>query len=162
MYPTLVLSSVLLSSLVLAACGTNSAPTSKNKDFATPAGVKNYFFACNATGKEPAKHNLLSCEDEPCISLSLSYQVSNDILAQGFDSCRIIVSSSADGMSADTEELGTYAFRGDQPAEINVLRAPDMAMLYGSGEIKVIYPKAGGYKFWLTRARQAVSISNAD
>ena len=38
------------------------------------------------------------------------------------------------------------------------MHAPDTAMLSGTGEVKIDYEHAGTYKFWLTRARQAIAV----
>lgn len=147
--------------LALSACSQISPQLSTSKDSQTNVieDVGYYYFLCEATSRELNDASRLSCEDSQCIYLSLTYQLTNRHVLEKGDSCQILWTPLRDNRSPDAMTMGTYAFRGNAPDELNILRVPDNAMLSGSGDVRVEYPALGTYKFWLTRARQAVSIS---
>ena len=154
-----VLSLLVVSSVFAVGCGVSRQPSlGAVQQFPTPEGVEFYYVTCDSNARELSESTRLICEDSQCISMARTFTVTPEFAAAGPDTCTIIRTKTMGAMSADAEILGTYAFRGGQPAEINRLHAPDSAMLSGTGEVIIDYKSAGTYKFWLTRARQAIAV----
>ncbi len=134
--------------------------------FATQPGQANpptmsdyYYFTCNATGWALNDQTRLQCLDPYCIDLALEYEVTEEWMVTGHDTCNLIRTDAYNGWGTRSESIGAYVEVPDREPVRNEMEAPSTARFYGSGPITVKYPRLGKYRIWLTRARAAFTIT---
>jgi hypothetical protein len=121
-------------------------------------GAPYFYFLCNATSWGLNAQSRLSCDDAQCISYFLDYDVKENWMVSDQDSCVLLRTTELDQWTGNSETVGAYVERPDEPAQIGFMQVPAVARFYGQDSIRVKYPSTGRYRIWVTRARAAFSI----